>query len=164
MLIKLLRNVFSESEAPKTKYKNQTNITDGHTFILTRCGSRPKVRAVSARSKRMQWRDWKEKFGKKRPAYIIIKNNLNKNLKTFLENNHIKSYNWKFFIANKSNPLIYAIPKFWSRFSFSDTKIWEKWTRVRFRPLFFVPFCCFWGEKHKIYQVWEEISLLMLSI
>ena len=37
MLIKLLRNVFSESEAPKTKYKNQTNITDGHTFILTRC-------------------------------------------------------------------------------------------------------------------------------
>ena len=68
------------------------------------------------------------KIGEKRPAYIIIKNNLNKNLKTFLENNHIKSYNWKFFIANKSNPLIYAIPKFWSRFSFSDTKIAKKVT------------------------------------
>ena len=33
MLIKLLRNVFSESEAPKTKYKSQTNITDGHAFF-----------------------------------------------------------------------------------------------------------------------------------
>ena len=62
----------------------------------------------------------------KRPAYNIIKNTLNKNLKTFLENNHIKSYNRKFFIANKLNPLIYALPKFWSRFSFSDTKIAKK--------------------------------------
>ena len=86
--------------------------------------------AKTARSpeprKRMQWRDWKEKFGKKRPAYNIIKNNLNKKLKTFYENNRIKLYNWKFFIENKLNPLIYALPKFWSRFSFSDTKIAKK--------------------------------------
>ena len=74
----------------------------------------------------MQRRDWKEKFGKKRPAYNIIKNNLNKKLKIFLENNHIKLYNRKFFIENKLNPLIYVLPKFWSRFSFSDTKIAKK--------------------------------------
>ena len=67
-----------------------------------------------------------EKFGKKRPAYNIIKNNLNKKLKIFLENNHNKLYNRKFFIENKLNPLIYALPKFWSRFSFSDTKIAKK--------------------------------------
>ena len=104
-------------------------------LILNKMGkSRKKMALISQRrptfvdppTKRMQWRDWKEKFGKKRPAYIIIKNNLNKNLKTFLENNHIKSYNWKFFIENKLNPLIYALPKFWSRFSFSDTKIAKK--------------------------------------
>ena len=49
MLIKLLRNLFSESEAPKTKNKNQTNITDGHTFILTRAALSANVRAVRLR-------------------------------------------------------------------------------------------------------------------
>ena len=122
-VIKVSPSTAVTSERNNSIDENNRNDTDSERGATTK---RPIVSKFDVPNKRMQWRDWKEKFGKKRPAYNIIKNNLNKKLKIFLENNHIKLYNRKFFIENKLNPLIYALPKFWSRFSFSDTKIAKK--------------------------------------